>query len=148
MGGWIPARAESYNPFMTRTVLLVEDESQVLRLVVKVLEMRGYSVLQAGTSRKAIALGESHVGPIDLLLTDVELDDSMNGYEVANILRRSRPRMKVLYTSGYPLDFSVDAWADRIRKEIQELMAFFMPKPFTPATLTENVRHALHGLQA
>jgi two-component system cell cycle sensor histidine kinase/response regulator CckA len=141
-------RTESYNLSMTGTVLLVEDESQVLRLVVKVLEMRGYSVLQAETSRMAIALGESHVGTIDLLLTDVELDDSMNGYEVANILRRSRPRMKVLYTSGYPLDFSADAWADRIRKEIQELMAVFMPKPFTPSTLTENVRHALQDLPA
>jgi hypothetical protein len=52
----------------------------------------------------------------------------------------------VLYTSGYPLDYSADAWADRIRKEIQELMAVFMPKPFTPSTLTENVRHALEDL--
>lgn len=133
---------------MTGTVLLVEDESQVLRLVVKVLEMRGYSVLQAGTSRMAIALSEAHPGTIDLLLTDVELDDAMNGYEVASILRRARPRMKVMYTSGYALDFSEDAWADRIRKEIQELMAVFMPKPFTPSTLTENVRHALQHLRA
>jgi two-component system, cell cycle sensor histidine kinase and response regulator CckA len=133
---------------MNGTVLLVEDENQVLRLVVKILEMLGYSVLQAETSRMAIVLSESHVGTIDLLLTDVELDDSMNGNEVANILRRTRPRMKVLYTSGYPLDYSEDAWADRIRKEIQELMAVFMPKPFTPSTLTESVRLALQNLPA
>jgi two-component system, cell cycle sensor histidine kinase and response regulator CckA len=133
---------------MKGTVLLVEDEGQVLRLVVKVLEMRGYSVLQAETSRRAIALSESHAGTIDLLLTDVELDDSMNGHEVAYILRRARPRMKVLYTSGYPLDFRGDAWADRIRKEIQELMAAFLPKPFTPSSLAENVRLALQHLPA
>ncbi len=133
---------------MSRTVLLVEDEDQVLRLAVKVLEMRGYSVLKADSSRSALSVSDAHQGTIDLLLTDVELDEGMSGNEVAKILRRTRPAMKVLYTSGYPLDFCEGQGGDRIRKEIQELMASFMPKPFTPSTLTESVRRVLEGLPA
>ncbi|MDB5047787.1 MAG: Blue-light-activated protein [Fibrobacteres bacterium] len=133
---------------MARTVLLVEDEDQVLRLIVKVLEMRGYSVLTADTSVKALVLSGAHPGTIDLLLTDVELDQTMSGHELAMLLRRTRPEMRVLYTSGYPLDCCVDHGGDRIRKEIQELMATFMPKPFTPSVLTENVRRAIEELPA
>jgi two-component system cell cycle sensor histidine kinase/response regulator CckA len=131
---------------MAKTVLLVEDEDQVMRLIVKVLEMRGYSVLTADTSVKALVLSGAHPGAIDLLLTDLELDQTMNGHELAMLLRRTRPHMRVLYTSGYPLDCCVDHGGDRIRKEIQELMANFMPKPFTPSVLTENVRRAIEEL--
>ncbi|HKP98062.1 MAG TPA: response regulator [Fibrobacteria bacterium] len=128
---------------MTRTVLLVEDEDQVLRLIVKVLEMRGYSVLKAESSEKALILSEAHQGTIDLLIADVELEEAMSGHQVATLLRRTRPRMRVLYTSGYPLECCIGNGGERIRKEIQELMATFMPKPFTPSVLTENVRRAI-----
>ncbi|MDB5102690.1 MAG: sensor hybrid histidine kinase [Fibrobacteres bacterium] len=131
---------------MTKTVLFVEDEAQVMRLVVKVLEMRGYSVLQAENSVDAVIVSDSHQGTIDLLLADVELDEIMNGHELAKVLKRSRPKMRVLYTSGYPLDCCIDHGGDRIRMEIQELMAAFMPKPFTPSVLTENVRRAIEEL--
>jgi hypothetical protein len=58
-------------------------------------------------------------------------------------LRYDRPRMRVLYTSGYPLDYCVGRGGAKIQKEVQELMAGFLPKPFTPSLLTENVRRAL-----
>lgn len=131
---------------MPKTVLLVEDEEQVLRLAVKVLEMRGYSVLKADSSREALMVSENHRGPIDLLLADVELDGNMTGTELATLLRRSRPGLRVLYTSGYPLDCTIDHGGGRIRMEIMELMAAFMPKPFTPNILTENVRKAIFEL--
>jgi two-component system cell cycle sensor histidine kinase/response regulator CckA len=131
---------------MARTVLLVEDEEQVLRLVVKVLEMRGYSVLQAGSSVQALAVSATHDGPIDLLLADVELEEAMSGQDLAHLLRLTRPRMRVLYTSGYPLDCCSDHGGNRIRMEIRELMAAFLPKPFTPSVLTENVRRAIEEL--
>lgn len=128
------------------TVLLVEDEEQVLRLAVKVLEMRGYTVLRAGTGFEALILSGSHQGSIDLLLADVELDETMNGCELARLLRRARPGLRVLYTSGYPLDMAQDTGSDAVRKETQEWMAAFLPKPFTPSTLAENVRKALEEL--
>ena len=127
---------------MSGSVLLVEDEDQVQRLVAKVLGTLGYDVLSAGSSARALELSASHAGKIDLLLADVELDDRMTGHDIAQRLRHDRPRMRVLYTSGYPLDYGAGNGAARIRKEVQELMAGFLPKPFTPTTLTEIVRKA------
>lgn len=131
---------------MSKTVLLVEDEDQVLRLVQKVLEMRGYAVLKADSSLEAMAVSARHQGDIDLLLADVELDNNMSGMELATVLRRARPGLRVLYTSGYPLDCCIDHGGSRIRMEIMELMAAFLPKPFTPTMLTENVRRAIEDL--
>lgn len=131
---------------MQKTVLLVEDEDQVLRLVEKILEMRGYSVLKADSSLEALAVSDRHEGIIDLLLADVELDENMSGMELATVLRHSRPGLRVLYTSGYPLDCCIDHGGGRIRMEIMELMAAFLPKPFTPSMLTENVRRAIEEL--
>jgi CheY-like chemotaxis protein len=128
---------------MSGTVLLVEDEDQVKRLVAKVLEMRGYAVLAAESGARALELSAAHAGDIDLLLADVELDERMNGHDLAKRLRWERPRMRVLYTSGYPLEYCPDRGGAKVRKEVQELMAGFLPKPFTPSSLTENVRKAL-----
>jgi two-component system cell cycle sensor histidine kinase/response regulator CckA len=131
---------------MNRTVLLVEDEEQVLNLIVKVLEMRGYSVLHAESSLAALMLSDSHAGVIDLLLADVEIDETMSGIELAKVLRRARPGMRVLYTSGYPLDSCEDHGGNMVRKETQELLAEFLPKPFTPSVLVEKVRHAIEDM--
>jgi two-component system cell cycle sensor histidine kinase/response regulator CckA len=128
---------------MSGTVLLVEDEDQVKRLMAKVLEMRGYAVLSAESGARALELSAAHAGAIDLLLADVELEDRMNGHDIAQRLRFERPRMRVLYTSGYPLDYCVGRGGAKVQKEVQELMASFLPKPFTPTSLTENVRRAL-----
>lgn len=127
---------------MSGTVLLVEDEDQVKRLVAKVLEAHGYAVLSAGSGASALELSAAHAGEIDLLLADVELDDRMSGHDLAHRLRHDRPRMRVLYTSGYPLEYCDGNGAARMRKEVQELMAGFLPKPFTPTALAEIVRQA------
>ena len=131
---------------MVGTVLLVEDEDQVKRLVAKVLEMRGYTVLSTDSSAQAIALSDLHEGPIDLLLADIELDKDMGGQALAQRLRRTRPQMRVLYTSGYSLDGCADYGGAKIHKEIQELMAAFLPKPFTPSVLAESVRRVLEDM--
>ncbi len=108
--------------------------------------MRGYEVLHAEGSIEALMLSAAHAGPIDLLLADVEIDETMSGIELAKVLRRSRPGMRVLYISGYPLDSCADHGGDLVRKEIQELLAAFLAKPFTPSILAENVRRAIEEL--
>jgi CheY-like chemotaxis protein len=130
-------------PESAPTILLVEDEEQVLRLAVKILEMRGYAVLGAGTGPEALILSAEYAGTIVLLLADLELDETMNGCQLARQLRWNRPGLRVLYTSGYPLDQGDEIGGDAARKETEEWMAAFLPKPFTPATLTEIVRRAL-----
>jgi two-component system, cell cycle sensor histidine kinase and response regulator CckA len=129
-----------------KTILLVEDEEQVMRLLVKVLEMRGFIVLQAPTGTQALRLGEEHDGHIDLLLADVELEDHMNGPKVARQLRRTRPGLRVLYTSGYPFEIGLEREGAAVRREASEYMAGFLPKPFTPAVLAENVRYVLEEM--
>ena len=130
----------------SKTILLVEDEEQVMRLLVKILEMKGFIVLQAPTGSRALEMSESHEGHIDLLLADVELEESMNGPKVARMLRRTRPGLRVLYTSGYPFEIGHEREGQMVRKEAQEYMAGFLPKPFTPSVLAENVRYVLEDM--
>jgi PAS domain S-box-containing protein len=87
----------------SETVLVVEDETAVLDLAVRVLTSCGYTVLAASNGDKALEISERHDGPIHLLLTDVILPQ-MNGKELADRLRRQRPGMRVLYMSGYTDD--------------------------------------------
>ena len=83
------------------TILLVEDGDTVRRAVTRMLSTQGYTILQAAGGRQAIALAEEYCGPIDLLLTDLEMPE-MNGREVAKAVKQRRPDIRVLVMSGYP----------------------------------------------
>lgn len=85
------------------TVLLVEDEESVRSLVREVLERRGFHILEARHPGEAIIFCERHPGEINLLLTDLSLE-YMNGIELAKRLKLLRPRMNVLFMSGYTPD--------------------------------------------
>ncbi len=83
------------------TVLVVEDEEEVRALARDVLEMNGYTVLEAMDAADAIRIDETHPGPIHLLITDVVMP-RMSGPELARRLRAHRPSLRVLCMSGYP----------------------------------------------
>ena len=87
-------------PTGEETILLVEDELVVRRLVAEILESNGYSVLQAGDGPSALELLRRHTGPLDLLVTDVVMP-GMSGPEVAGAVAAMRPGTQVLYISGY-----------------------------------------------
>lgn len=122
-------------PRGSETILVVEDEPAVLRLVEFVLESHGYHVITAANGHAAIAITESHTGAIDLLLTDVVMP-GMNGREVAEAVRRRWPKLSVLYASGYTADTIV-------RYGVESEASAFLEKPFTPLTLTRKVRETL-----
>lgn len=84
----------------TETVLLVEDDGSVRKLVGDVLRSHGYRVLATGDAEAGLALAAVHPGPIHLLLTDVILPGK-NGRELYQGLAGQRPGLKVLYISGY-----------------------------------------------
>jgi two-component system cell cycle sensor histidine kinase/response regulator CckA len=90
----------------SETVLLVEDEAAVRDLAKAMLDRLGYKVLCASSGGEALQLVEERVGEIDVLMTDVVMP-GMNGRELAERLVLQRPRMKVLYTSGYTEDVIV-----------------------------------------
>ncbi|MGE5647632.1 MAG: ATP-binding protein [Acidobacteriota bacterium] len=119
----------------TETVLLVEDEDYVRRLVREVLEQHGYTVLPAAEPRQAIEICRNYRGRIELLLTDVVMPQ-MSGRELADRAGWIRPDMRVLFMSGYT-DDSVSGIA------AGESGTAFLRKPFTPAVLTRKIREVL-----
>jgi nitrogen-specific signal transduction histidine kinase len=119
----------------TETVLVVEDQSDVRRMVALVLERLGYHVLQAASGEEALRLLTSHQEPLDLLVTDVVMP-GMTGDHLARLLRLARPGLPVLFMSGY---------ADRLvmERELATTQASFLQKPFSPAVLAARVRAVL-----
>jgi two-component system cell cycle sensor histidine kinase/response regulator CckA len=87
-------------PENTATVLLVDDEPMVLKILGAVLTLHGYNVLQAEDYYAALQAAESHGGCIDLLITDIALP-GLNGFELARKLLQYRPELRVLLMSGY-----------------------------------------------
>ncbi len=83
-----------------RTVLAVEDNAALRRVVVRQLTELGYRVLEADSAVAAIALLERE--PVDLLFTDVVMPGRMDGYELANVAMTRWPALKVVMTSGFP----------------------------------------------
>jgi two-component system cell cycle sensor histidine kinase/response regulator CckA len=119
------------------TILLVEDELVVRRLVAEILESNGYSVLQAGDGPSALELLRRHTGPLDLLVTDVVMP-GMSGPDVAGAVAAMRPGAQVLYISGYT-DASVG------HHGMLEPGIAFLQKPFNADELTRTVREVLDG---
>jgi DNA-binding NtrC family response regulator len=120
---------------MPRTILLVDDETIVLRTMRQILTLRGYRVLTAENGRRALEVFEESAEPIDLLLTDVVMP-GMHGTELARRLRERAPHLPVLFTAGMPD-------TPDIREEIYDRGYALLAKPFRPAELTAAVEAAL-----
>src|SRR6266436_1944913 len=121
----------------TETILLVEDALRVRAVVREILEMNGYSVLEARHGAEAIEISERHRGPIQLMVTDVVMPQ-MSGRELAQRLQPVRPDMRVLYMSGYTDDAIV-------RHGVLGEGIAFLSKPFTPDALALKVREVLEA---
>jgi two-component system cell cycle sensor histidine kinase/response regulator CckA len=123
-------------PRGTETLLLVEDEPSVRHLADSVLEAQGYTVLRANNGQDGLHVAREHKGsPIRLVITDVIMPQ-MDGKVMAEWLKTTYPDIKILFTSGY-MD---DAIA---RHGVLEPGVAFLPKPYTPGTLTRKVREML-----
>ncbi|RMH09874.1 MAG: hybrid sensor histidine kinase/response regulator [Nitrospirae bacterium] len=132
-----PASAPSFSrpSSGSETILLVEDEDQVRRLACEILETAGYRIVAASTVEQALAFCDSHRDPVALLITDVVMP-RMSGSELYHRLRALYPNLKVLLMSGY-VDESLR------QKGLLDERLPFLPKPFTPAELTNKVREVL-----
>jgi signal transduction histidine kinase/ActR/RegA family two-component response regulator len=121
------------------TILLVEDDEGVRRLVAEHLGAAGYQVLEAPGAEPALALLEA-AGPVRLLLTDVVMPGP-GGRELAGLARSRQPGLRVVFMSGYPDQkpgAGEPAWGE----------ALFLPKPFDRNQLLGTVRSALDAVQA
>lgn len=114
------------------TVLLVEDEDNVRRLMHKFLERGGYQILEARNAEHAVAIAKVCKVPLQILVTDVAMT-GMNGTDLAKRLEPLHPAMKVLFVSGYR-HHTVEhegLWKDGLN---------LLPKPFPAEELLRRVQ--------
>ncbi len=131
----LEARQATDSPRGTETILLVEDEDVVRDLAREILEMHGYTVLEAPHPGEAILICERHGGPIHLMVSDVVMP-KLSGPDLHARVAPLRPGMKVLFTSGY---------TDGALTHDGVLSAdmAFISKPFSPDALARKVREVL-----
>lgn len=117
------------------TILVVEDQADLLELAKKSLEEYGYKVLSAWTPGEAILLCEAYNAEIQVLLTDVIMP-VMNGKELRDRVLKMRPAIKTLFMSGYTADVIA-------HRGILDEGINFIQKPFTPRALAKAIRDVL-----
>jgi PAS domain S-box-containing protein len=121
----------------TETVLVVEDQEDVRRLTRTILESYGYHVIEAADAEEALSVEKKHPGEIDVLVTDVILP-GMNGKALSEHLRVVRPKLRVIFMSGYPKDVISS-------RGIVERDVAYLLKPFSPDSLAAKVHDVLEG---
>ena len=127
---WKPVTAKG-----RETILLVEDQPNILKLYQQMLEDNGYTVHAALTPKEAILIAEKYKGNIDLLLTDVIMPE-MNGNNLAKTVKSICPDIKTLFMSGYTADIIEG-------KGVFDKGTSFIEKPFTFKVLMATLQKAL-----
>jgi PAS domain S-box-containing protein len=133
-----PVAVDALTPDTARgyeTVLVVEDEEPLRRLTRRILETRGYTVLDAPNGQEAIRVLASAQKRVDLLLTDVVMP-GMSGRELVERLLPVYPWLRVLFMSGYTEDMM-------LQHRVAELGITVVEKPFTRDDLAIAVRNTL-----
>lgn len=116
--------------------MVVDDDPAIVDLIAGQLSREGYRVLRAAHSDEALDISAEFKGEIDLLVTDVKMDPTMTGFQLAQCLRLMRVEIKVLYISGFVED-------EMVRWEVDSKVAGFLPKPFQGRELLAKVKESL-----
>ena len=124
----------------TETVLVVEDEPALRRLISVSLEKRGYTVLAAEDGTEAIRILENNPGKIDLVISDIMMP-KLNGLELRKKAILLRPEMRFLFISGYAED--TIGWTAHLPQDVG-----YLEKPFLPIELERKVRAQLNESDA
>src|SRR3954469_492507 len=119
-----------------RTILVVDDEPEIRKLVGAMVSQSGYTILTADSGEHALTLYKNNKGPIDLLITDV-VAPGMSGPMLADKLTELQPDLKVLYISGYDNTHVV-------QKYVVEKGHALLTKPFTVKELEAKMHDLLY----
>ena len=132
-----PPEKESEARGGPETVLVVEDEMGLRMLVEAVLQKHGYKVLLAENGVEALKVWRGYPAKIDLLLTDMVMPEGVSGLELSEQLRSLRADVRVVYMSGYSVDF--------VENEVSGIAEGFnfLQKPYRPEQLVRAVRDVL-----
>jgi PAS domain S-box-containing protein len=123
----------------SETILVVEDEAAVRDLVCSLLAAHGYNILQAESGIQALEMWPNCKEKVDLVLTDLVMPDRVNGRELAEKLWAERPRLKVIFTSGYSADVVGKDFV--LRRGLN-----YLQKPYHPHKLAVAVRECLDAV--
>jgi CheY-like chemotaxis protein len=119
----------------TETVLVVDDEPSIRKLLIETLQPLGYKVLDAPSGEDAVKVSDAYPGTIHLLVTDVIMQ-GVNGVQLAEALLQHRPHIKVIFVSGYTDDAI-------IQQDVVDKKMALLQKPLTPVLLTNKIREML-----
>jgi PAS domain S-box-containing protein len=131
----VPTKVASVTESAGETILLVEDDPHVQRIVGNILRRSGYRLLTASGAEEAVELAEGEDGTIHLLLSDLVMPGT-SGRELAEQIQVLRPSIAILYMSGYTDDVV-------IRRGVLEAGMAFIQKPFGADDLGRRVRELL-----
>ncbi len=119
----------------TETILVVEDDAAVRRLVSVLLRRRGYEVIEAADGQEAVEQYREHADRVRLVILDAIMP-RMNGKEAAEQIRRIESGVRTLFMSGYAEDVLTT-------QGVLDAFINFLPKPVTPSVLIRKVRQIL-----
>lgn len=119
-----------------KTILIVDDEASVLKLVGTILTAAGYRTLEAGGGQEALQVVKAEKVNLDLLITDIRMN-KMTGLELAAQLREEVSNLRVLYISGF-------TGGSEVKNELEEGRTEFLSKPFGLPQLLEKVSFIFH----
>ena len=120
------------------TILLVEDDVNLLQVTKRSLQLLGYQVLEASNATEALSVWNQHSLRIDLLITDMIMPGEMTGGELANKLRELKPSLKVIVVSGYTFGLEVTE-----NSAIQGQQIHHLQKPYQIEDLSRFIRTCL-----
>jgi CheY-like chemotaxis protein len=121
----------------TKTILFVEDDPAVREMACDILRQSGYVVLPADSERQALKAWDRFAKRIDVLLTDVMIPYRSTGLELARKLKRAKPDLKVVFTSGF---------GPEICSGVPVLTGgLFLPKPFSATALLQTIVISLNS---
>lgn len=117
------------------TILVVEDEVGLREMVREVLQAYHYGVCVAASGPDALRIWKEAGGNFDLIVTDMIMPGGMTGRELAQELKKQKPDLKIIFTSGYSPEL--------LGKDLAVEHTMFLPKPYRPPQLAQLVRQCL-----
>jgi CheY-like chemotaxis protein len=120
---------------LSATVLVAEDDPFIRLVIVEYLREGGFEVIEAGSADEAVMILRSG-RPVDLLFTDVRMPGSMDGCDLARLVRTEWPETRVILTSGYSSALAT------ARTQVSEMV---VPKPYRPHLVLETIAQMVRG---
>lgn len=132
--------SDEKNAQSPRTILIVDDEPDLVEIVVRQLEYRGFKTFSAISAEGALEI-LSEESEVDLLFSDIVMNNGMNGFELARYVNDTYPQIKILLTTGHSQQ--LEKSQDSQDKFIDALLSTKLPKPYTHHDLVNAIEELL-----